>query len=159
MNNAEKSKEDVAKTKAQLQAKVTSLQQELVSVKKAAECAQGQWAEHYPSSPSYQVKSAEQRKASRHNMNVWTSIENCEDDLVHCLAFLIDYILSKASASVLAVDKRQSLESITQKEKAASCTWSQLFEKESEVEERKAALTEGLGSQNTKRQEVSLPLR
>jgi len=32
MNNAEESKEDVAKTKAQLQAKVTSLQQELVSV-------------------------------------------------------------------------------------------------------------------------------
>ena len=69
MNNAEKSKEDVAKTKAQLQAKVTSLQQELVSVKKAAERAQGQWAEHYPSSPSYPVKSAEeQRKASRHNI-------------------------------------------------------------------------------------------
>ena len=69
MNNAEKSKEDVSKTKAQLQAKVTSLQQELVSVKKAAECVQGQWAEQYPSSPSYPVKSAEeQRKASRHNI-------------------------------------------------------------------------------------------
>jgi len=52
MNNAEKSKEDVSKTKAQLQAKVTSLQQELVSVKKAAEHAQGQWAERYTSSPS-----------------------------------------------------------------------------------------------------------
>ena len=49
MNNAENSK-GVTKTKAQLQAKVTSLQQELVSVKKAAERAQGQWAEHYPSS-------------------------------------------------------------------------------------------------------------
>jgi len=51
MNNAEKSKEEIAKTKAQLQAKVTSLQQELVSVKKAAERAQGQWAEQFTLSP------------------------------------------------------------------------------------------------------------
>jgi len=59
---------------------------------------------------------------------------------------------------MLAVDERQSLESITREEKTASCTWFQLSEKEREFEERKAALTEELGSQNTKRQEVSFPL-
>ncbi len=68
MNNPEKSKEDVSKTKAQLQAKVTSLQQELVSIKKAAEHAQGQW-EWYTSSSSYLVNFAgEQRKSPRHNI-------------------------------------------------------------------------------------------
>jgi len=41
MNNAHKSKEDSVKTKAQLSAKVVALRQELVSVKKAAEKAQG----------------------------------------------------------------------------------------------------------------------
>ena len=56
---------------------------------------------------------------------------------------------------MLAVDERQSLESITREEKIASRTLSQLSEKEGEFEERKATLTEELGSQSTKRQEVS----
>ncbi|KAF8196098.1 hypothetical protein BJ912DRAFT_127207 [Pholiota molesta] len=41
LNNAAKSKEDLAKTESQLQAKVASLQQELVTVGKAAQRAQG----------------------------------------------------------------------------------------------------------------------
>ncbi len=56
---------------------------------------------------------------------------------------------------MLAVDERQSLESITREEKTASRSLSQLSEKEREFEERKATLTEELGSQNAKRQEVS----
>ena len=41
LNNAIKSKETLSKSETQLQTKLTSLQQELVSVKKAAERAQG----------------------------------------------------------------------------------------------------------------------
>jgi structural maintenance of chromosome 1 len=41
INNAVKSKEALSKSETQLQAKVTSLQQELASVTKAAERAQG----------------------------------------------------------------------------------------------------------------------
>lgn len=61
---------------------------------------------------------------------------------------------SKASASILAVDERQSLESLTREEKVAGRALAQLREKEQEFEERKANLEEELQSLNTKRQEV-----
>ena len=69
----------------------------------------------------------------------------------------IDYIPSKVSASVLTVDEHQSLESITQ-EKTASHTWSQLFEKEREFEERKAVLMEEFPKYKTARGELPTPL-
>lgn len=61
---------------------------------------------------------------------------------------------SKASASVLAVDERQSLESLTRDEKIASRALAQLKEKQQEFEERKANREEELQSLDAKRQEV-----
>ena len=63
---------------------------------------------------------------------------------------------SKASASVLAVDERQSLETLTREEKTASRTLAQLSEKEQGFEEKKTTRTEELHQRNAKREEVGL---
>ncbi|KAF8957847.1 condensin complex subunit SMC1 [Flammula alnicola] len=124
LNNALKSKEDVAKNEAQLQAKVAALQQELTTVGKAAQRAQ-----------------EEQRKASQHNVAL--SEESLEE-----------YRKLKASSSVLAVDERQSLETLTREEKTAGRALSQLSEKEQGFEEKKATRADELNTQNEKRQEL-----
>ena len=64
---------------------------------------------------------------------------------------------SKASSSVLAVDERQSLETLTREEKTAGRILAQLSEKEQGFEEKTATRTEELHQQNTKREEVGLP--
>jgi len=64
--------------------------------------------------------------------------------------------ISKASASILAVDERQSLESLTREEKVASRALAQLKEKEHEFDERRANRAEEFESLNAKRQEVRL---
>ena len=61
---------------------------------------------------------------------------------------------SKAAANVLAVDERQSHESLNREEKIASRTLTRLKEKEQEFEERKVQREEELRSLNTKWQEV-----
>ncbi|KAF4618816.1 hypothetical protein D9613_009734 [Agrocybe pediades] len=124
LNNAVKSKEDLVKNEAQLEAKVANLEKELVQVRKAAEKAQ-----------------EEQRKASRHNIAL--SEESLEE-----------YRQLKASSSVLAVDERQSLETLTREEKTAARTLAQLAEKEQGFEEKKATRSDELISQNEKKQEL-----
>ncbi|PPQ98373.1 hypothetical protein CVT26_013579 [Gymnopilus dilepis] len=124
IKNAEKSKEELVKQKKQLEVKVNALQQELVSVKKAAERAQ-----------------EEQRKTSKHNVAL--TEESLEE-----------YQKLKASASVLAVDERQSLESLTREEKTAARALTQLTEKEQGFEEKKAQRSEELTTLNEKRQEL-----
>ena len=69
---------------------------------------------------------------------------------------------SKASSSVLAVDERQSLETLTREEKTASRTLVQLSEKEQGFDEKKTTRTEELryisGMLNEKRSGfLSLP--
>jgi structural maintenance of chromosome 1 len=63
---------------------------------------------------------------------------------------------SKASSSVLAVDERQSLETLTREEKTASRTLAQLSEKEQGFEEKKTTRTEELHQRNAKREEVPI---
>lgn len=68
MNNARKTKEDLAKNQIQLEAKVAALQQELATVGRAAERAQG--AVSFCSSVIiiFIFQSEEQRKASQHSV-------------------------------------------------------------------------------------------
>ncbi|KAF8802737.1 condensin complex subunit SMC1 [Phlegmacium glaucopus] len=124
LNNAIKSKEALSKSETQLQAKVTSLQQELVSVTKAAERVQ-----------------EEHRRIS--GRNVALSEESLEE-----------YRRLKASSSILAVDERQSLETLTREEKTASRILAQLSEKEQGFDEKKTTRTEELHQQNAKREEL-----
>ena len=63
---------------------------------------------------------------------------------------------SKASSSVLAVDERQSLETLTREEKTASRKLTQLSEKEQGFDEKKTTRTEELHQRNAKREEVGL---
>lgn len=69
MNNALKSKEDLSKNETQLETKVASLEKELITVRKAAERAQGMDTAYsddiFPVLTSYKE---EQRKASQHNI-------------------------------------------------------------------------------------------
>lgn len=53
MNNAVKSREELLKNRSHLQAKVSSLEQELSSVKKAADRAQGSFFCQVAQLPSY----------------------------------------------------------------------------------------------------------
>ncbi|PPQ70346.1 hypothetical protein CVT25_000126 [Psilocybe cyanescens] len=124
LNNALKSKDELAKNEAQLQTKVAALENELVSVRKAAERAQ-----------------EEQRKASQHNVAL--SEESLEE-----------YRKLKASSSVLAVDERQSLETLTREEKTSARALAQLSEREEGYLEKKTLRTEELDSQNAKKQEL-----
>ncbi|KJA20749.1 hypothetical protein HYPSUDRAFT_166635 [Hypholoma sublateritium FD-334 SS-4] len=124
VNNAAKSKDELVKTEAQLQTKVTALQQELAAVEKAAKKAQ-----------------EEQRKTSQHNIAL------SEDSLE-------EYRQLKVTSSALAVDERQSLETLRREEKTAARALAQLSEKEQTTTERKVARTEELATLTEKRQEL-----
>jgi hypothetical protein len=74
---------------------------------------------------------------------------------LHCAAEIFTYhIISKASSSVLAVDERQSLETLTREEKTAGRILAQLSEKEQGFDEKKTTRSEELHQQNAKREEV-----
>ncbi|KIM37018.1 hypothetical protein M413DRAFT_448746 [Hebeloma cylindrosporum] len=124
MKNALKTKEDLVKNQTQLEAKVAALQQELATVGRAAERAQ-----------------EEQRKASQHNVAL--TEESLEE-----------YRRLKASSSVLAVDERQSLETLTREVKTSGRALTQLTEREQGFQEKKNTRSEELNSQNEKRQEL-----
>ena len=57
---------------------------------------------------------------------------------------------------MLAVDERQSLETLTREEKTASRALAQLTEKEQGFDEKKTTRTEELQQRNAKREEVGL---
>ncbi|KAJ6610416.1 condensin complex subunit SMC1 [Mycena sp. CBHHK59/15] len=103
--NAMKTKAEVEGGREALQTRVNNLQKELMSVKKAADAAQ-----------------EAQRKASQHNMAL------SEESLA-------EYRKLKAAASVLAVDERQSLETLTREHKTTTRTLGQLKEKQKGLEE------------------------
>ncbi|KAF8156010.1 condensin complex subunit SMC1 [Crassisporium funariophilum] len=108
----------------QLRTKVAGLEEELASVRKAADRAQ-----------------AEQRKTSQ--TNVALSEESLEE-----------YRKLKASSSVLAVDERQSLETLARDEKTSSRALAQLSEKEQGFQEKKTTRTEELHAQTAKKDEL-----
>jgi structural maintenance of chromosome 1 len=62
--------------------------------------------------------------------------------------------LSKASASVLAIDERQSLETLTREEKTASRLFAQLSEKQQGLEEKRETLAEDARVQAVRKTEV-----
>ncbi|KAF8638669.1 hypothetical protein AX17_002030 [Amanita inopinata Kibby_2008] len=124
LNNATKTKEDVAKSEESLATRVDALRKELTSTKKAADKAQ-----------------EEQRKTSRQNLAL--SEESLEE-----------YRKLKASASVLAVDERQALDTLTREEKTTARSLTQLKEKQEGLDEKKQGRTRDLESQDEKKTEL-----
>lgn len=69
------------------------------------------------------------------------------------MKILISYS-RKARASVLAVDERQKLETLTREEKTASRALAQLTEKQQGLEEKLNARNDELATQTVKKDEV-----
>jgi structural maintenance of chromosome 1 len=63
-------------------------------------------------------------------------------------------IFRKAQASVLAVEERQSLDRLTREEKTASRTFSQLRDRQEELEQRRASLREDNDVHEAKKSDV-----
>ncbi|KAK7467271.1 Structural maintenance of chromosomes protein 1 [Stygiomarasmius scandens] len=124
INNAQKSKEEILKTQQEVQVRVNNLLSELDSVKKAANAAQ-----------------EEQRKQSQHNLAL--SEESLEE-----------YRRLKASANLLAIDERQSLEALTREEKIASRALNVLLEKQHSLEEKRDLRIEDVKVQTAKKAEL-----
>ncbi|KAG6852767.1 hypothetical protein C0991_009264 [Blastosporella zonata] len=124
INNATKTRDEVARNEQKLRGRVASLEKDLASVRRAADAAQ-----------------EEQRKAAQHNMAL--SEESLEE-----------YRKLKASANVLAIDERQSLERLTRDEKATGRTVTQLAEREKGLNDKKAARVEELNAQTEKKAEL-----
>ncbi|EEB97948.1 hypothetical protein MPER_02634, partial [Moniliophthora perniciosa FA553] len=82
-----------------------------------------------------------QRQASQHNMAL--SEESLEE-----------YRRLKASASKLAVDERQQLETLTRDEKTANRTLTTLTEKQKALEQKRDARKEELQTQTQKKAEL-----
>lgn len=72
-------------------------------------------------------------------------------DILFVISF---HYFRKATASTLAVDERQSLETLKREDKTAARALAQLSEKEQAALEKKASRTEELGTLTEKRQEV-----
>ncbi|KAG7094864.1 hypothetical protein E1B28_005672 [Marasmius oreades] len=123
-NNAMKTKEDVNKTESELKQRLGTLQTELEQVKKLADEA-----------------SDAQRKASHNNLAL--SEESLEE-----------YRRLKASASVLAIDERQSLETLTREEKTSNRTLTTLSEKQKGLEEKRNTRSEELKTQLEKKTQL-----
>ncbi|EDR03647.1 condensin complex subunit SMC1 [Laccaria bicolor S238N-H82] len=124
MNNAEKSKEELVKDLKTRQEKFDRLQTELKSVRRDADKAQ-----------------EEQRKASHHNVAL------TEESLD-------EYRALKSSSSKLAVDERQTLETLLREEKTSSRTLAQLTEKQKGYEEKKELRSEDLRVQSARKTEL-----
>ncbi|KAJ7812847.1 hypothetical protein B0H13DRAFT_2143623 [Mycena leptocephala] len=124
LTNATKAKAELEGQQQGLQTKVDILQKELASVKKAADAAQ-----------------EAQRKASQHNMALGEES-------------LIEYRKLKAAASVLAVDERQSLETLTREHKTVTRTLGQLKEKQTGLEENRETRSADARVQSTRKTEL-----
>ncbi|KAG5644198.1 hypothetical protein DXG03_008861 [Asterophora parasitica] len=124
INNATKTKDEVARNEDQLSERVETLDKELASVRKTADAAQEQ-----------------QRKASQLNMAL--SEESLEE-----------YRNLKASANVLAIDERQSLERLTRDEKAANRTLTQLNERAQGLDEKRDARAGELSTHTERKAEL-----
>ncbi|KAL0960255.1 hypothetical protein HGRIS_011886 [Hohenbuehelia grisea] len=124
LNNAQKNQQDLLKDRDNLQKKVDALQGELLKVKQAADAAQ-----------------AAQREASRHNLAL------SEDSLE-------EYRRLKGQASVLAVDERQALETLTRDEKTNSRSLGQLREKHEGMSEKRTKLVDDAKTLGVRKSEL-----
>ena len=71
------------------------------------------------------------------------------NDQISCV-----WIFRKAQASVLAVEERQSLDRLTREEKTASRTFTQLRDRQEELEQRRASLREDNDVHEAKKSDV-----
>ncbi|KAI0041884.1 cohesin complex subunit psm1 [Auriscalpium vulgare] len=127
--NARNIKAQVLKDEAKQVKKLEGYRNELGQVQKAADAAL-----------------AEQRRASQHNLAL--SEESLEE-----------YRRLKAEASVLAVDERQSLETLKREEKTAARTFTQLSDKQEELEAKRDRLREDVTAQGAKKDELDEKVR
>ncbi|KAJ7887553.1 hypothetical protein B0H14DRAFT_1235848 [Mycena olivaceomarginata] len=124
LTNATKAKAELEAQQAGQQAKVNNMQQELARVKKQADAAQ-----------------EAQRKASQHNMALGEHT-------------LDEYRKLKAAASVLAVDERQELETVSREYKTVTRTLGQLKEKQTGLEENRETRSKDLEVQTGRKKEL-----
>ncbi|KAG6898016.1 hypothetical protein C0992_007012 [Termitomyces sp. T32_za158] len=124
INNAIKTRDEVARNEQKLRNQVESLEKELASVRRAADLAQ-----------------EEQRRVTQNNMSL--SAESLEE-----------YRKLKASANVLAIDERQSLERLTRDEKATGRTVTQLTDREKALSEKRDTRSGELNVQAEKKAEL-----
>ncbi|KAJ3905523.1 P-loop containing nucleoside triphosphate hydrolase protein [Lentinula edodes] len=123
-NNANKAKQDVAKTQSDLEDRVNNLEAELVKVKRDADKAQ-----------------EAQRIMSQNNLALSDEI-------------LEEYRSLKTSANLLAIEERQKLEKLTREEKAVIRALNALKEKHQGLEEKRDSRGEETTSQTTKKTEL-----
>ncbi|KIM86143.1 hypothetical protein PILCRDRAFT_334537 [Piloderma croceum F 1598] len=128
LKNATEMGEQVTSNQTRQKEKLSALKKDLASVKKDADAAQ-----------------EAQRKASKHNLSL--SDESLQE-----------YRKLKASASILAVDERQSLETLTREEKTASRSLAQLKEKHQDLDQKRAKLSEDARVQSERKAEVCFEL-
>ncbi|KAF6764433.1 cohesin complex subunit psm1 [Ephemerocybe angulata] len=126
--NAQKNQDEVAKSEETVRKRVEALQKELTLVRREADKA-----------------SEEQRKASRHNIAL------SEESLA-------EYQALKSSASMQAIDERQSLETLSREEKTANRALSQLTERSANFEEKKKTRSEELQVQLDKKADLDQKL-
>ncbi|KAF9454363.1 condensin complex subunit SMC1 [Macrolepiota fuliginosa MF-IS2] len=124
LNNALKSKDESTKSEQNISEKVEAIEKELASVQRAADRAQ-----------------EEQRRSSQQNFAL------SEDSLE-------EYQQLKAQASILAVDERQKLETLTRDEKTANRTLTQLSERQQGLDEKIGTKGEDLTTQTAKKDEL-----
>ncbi|KAJ3982202.1 hypothetical protein F5890DRAFT_406855 [Lentinula detonsa] len=124
MNNAQKTKQDVAKTQSDLEGRVHNLETELAKVKRDADKAQ-----------------EAQRRMSQNNLAL--NDERLEE-----------YRSLKTSANLLAVEERQKLEKIIREEKAAVRALNALNEKQQGFKDKRDSRNEEVTSQTKKKTEL-----
>ncbi|CAK5262899.1 unnamed protein product [Mycena citricolor] len=124
MENASKSKRELDSQKQTQEDKISNRDKELASVRKAVAAAQ-----------------ESQRKTSQRNLAL-----NEES--------LVEYRNLKAAASILAVDERQTLESLTREHKTLSRTLSQLQEKQKGLTENRETRLADQQSQTSRKKEL-----
>ena len=100
----------------------------------------------------------EQRRASQHDLSLSEESLNEYHRLyvstIIPLTTCLNPSFSKAEASVLAVDERQALETLRRDAKAASRTYSQLRDKQEELEQQRDRLREDASTHGTRKDEL-----
>ncbi|TFK73385.1 condensin complex subunit SMC1 [Pluteus cervinus] len=124
LNNAEKAKEDVTRNLQTLQVKVDGLQSELTSVQQAANQAQ-----------------EAQRRAAQQTLALSEEA-------------LAEYQQLKAQASVLAVDERQSLQTLKREEKVLGRSLAQLRERAQGYQEQRETRSKEAQALSEKKKEL-----
>jgi hypothetical protein len=91
-------------------------------------------------------------------MRVFGNIVNCKYQPQKILSryHIFSFACSKTSASVLAIDERQALETLTRDEKTANRSLIQLKEKHQDLDQKREKLSEEVRVQSERKAEVCL---